>query len=165
VVQPVIRSERRHHFDAAPDEVWTAMSRTGAYRSWWPWLRRLDDASFTVGSRWACEVQPPLPYTVRFTLLLDEIEPDRFVTATISGDIVGSAAVDLTPTITAAGTGIGTELRLVAALAPDQAVLRTVARFARPVVRLGHDWVLDTGFRQFRRRALDARGLEPDANG
>ena len=77
-----------------PREVWTAMTRTGAYRSWWPWLRRLDDASFTVGSRWACEVQPPLPYTVRFTLVLEEIEPGRFVTATITGDIVGSAAVD-----------------------------------------------------------------------
>jgi uncharacterized protein YndB with AHSA1/START domain len=158
-VQPAISSDRRHHFDVAPDELWTAMTRTGAYRSWWPWLRRLDDASFTEGARWACEVQPPLPYIVRFTLQLEEIELHRFVTATVSGDIVGSAAVDLTPGDT------GTELRLVATLAPNQTILRTVARFARPVVRLGHDWVLDTGFRQFRRRAFDDRGLEPRANG
>jgi hypothetical protein len=29
-----------------------------------------------------------------------------------------------------------------------------VARVAQPVVTFGHDWVLDTGARQFRSRAL-----------
>ena len=35
-------------------------------------------------------------------------------------------------------------------------MLRTFAAVARPVVRFGHDWVLDTGVQQFRSRALNA---------
>jgi hypothetical protein len=72
----------------------------------------------------------------------------RRAAATIAGDIVGAAELTLEP------DGDGTEVRLVSALAPANPFLRGVARIARPVVKLGHDWVLDTGAAQFRDRAL-----------
>jgi hypothetical protein len=33
-------------------------------------------------------------------------------------------------------------------------MLKTVARLARPMAQFGHDWVLDTGARQFRSHAF-----------
>lgn len=143
-----VRSDRRYAFDVGPDELWAACTRTDDYRRWWPWLRRLDDARFEEGSTWRCELQPPLPYSLAFDLRLEEVEAPRFVTASISGDIAGHAAIDIRPTAT------GSELRLVATLGPSSAALRAIARFAHPLVRFGHDWVLDTGIRQFRRRGI-----------
>jgi hypothetical protein len=143
-----VRSDRRYSFDIEPDELWAAMVRVEDYRSWWPWLRRFEAESFTAGAQWACVVQPPLPYSLQFTLRLDEVEACRFVTATIGGDIVGDARLDLD------ASGTGSELRLVSNLAPSNALLRAIAAVARPVVQLGHDWVLDTGLRQFRSAAL-----------
>jgi hypothetical protein len=144
-----IRSDRRHRFEVPVDELWSALSDPSQYRRWWPWLRRLDGAAFEEGASWRCEVQPPLPYVLRFDLHLEEVEAARFATARIEGDIVGHAAIDVHPHGDA-----GSELRLVAALAPSSPALRAVARVAAPIARFGHDWVLDTGLRQFRRRAL-----------
>jgi hypothetical protein len=144
-----VRSDRRWRFAVTPEALWARLADVDAYRSWWPWLRGLDGAAFEVGSVWRCVVQPPLPYRLRFTLALEEVEAPRFVTATVAGDIVGHAAIDV-----GAADG-GSELRLVSTLAPRNAVLRTVAGFTPHLARFGHDWVVDTGLRQFERRALD----------
>jgi hypothetical protein len=68
------------------------------------------------------------------------------VTALISGEISGTAELTLEPT----GEG-GCSARLTSALAPSGRFLQAIAMVARPVVTLGHDWVLDTGARQFRK--------------
>lgn len=139
-----VRSDRRYRFAVPPEVLWSALSRTDDYRRWWPWLRRLEGADFAEGARWRCEVQPPLPYSLRFELELEEVVPPRFVTATVTGDLRGHAAIDVRATVE------GSELRLVSTLGPDSAVLRTIALVAHPLVRFGHDWVIDTGLRQFR---------------
>jgi uncharacterized protein YndB with AHSA1/START domain len=143
-----VRSDRRYRFSVGPDDLWSAFTRVDDYRSWWPWLRRFDAVAFEPGAAWTCVVQPPLPYSLRFRILLDEVDPCRLATATIDWDIVGQARLEVTATDT------GSEARLVSHLAPENAVLRAIARVARPVAQLGHDWVLDTGLRQFRSRAL-----------
>lgn len=120
-----------------------------SYRRWWPWLVRFDGTALAAGERWRCTVQPPLPYTLRFAVVLRGVSPGESVAADVEGDIVGTARVEL------ATDGDHTAVRLVSALAPANRVLRQVARVARPVARFGHDWVLDTGARQFRRRAID----------
>lgn len=143
-----VRSDRRYELAAPPDELWAAFCRVEDYRSWWPWLRRFEAAGLAAGERWRCTVQPPLPYVLRFDLTLVQVEPHAFVTATVSGDIVGEARLDVR------ALGDGSEVRLVSDLAPSHPLLQTVARLARPVVRFGHDWVLDTGLRQFASRAI-----------
>jgi hypothetical protein len=94
-------------------------------------------------------VQPPLPYALRFRIVLDEVVPAQWASARVDGDIVGDARLSLAATVD------GCEARLISNLAPSHQVLRAIARVARPVARFGHDWVLDTGLRQFRSRALD----------
>ncbi len=143
-----VRSDRRYRFPVEPEELWAVLTRTDDYRGWWPWLRHLDGAELVPGTEWGCVVQPPLPYVLRFTLRIVEVDAPRSVAAVVDGDLTGDARLDI------AATGDGTELHLVSRLAPSNVVLRSVARLAAPVARFGHDWVLDTGVRQFRERAL-----------
>lgn len=141
-------SDRRWCFGVEPHELWTTISRTEDFRRWWPWLRRLDADGLKTGGRWQCLVQPPLPYAVRFTIDLDLVEEARLAEATVSGDIRGSARLDVVP------TDDGCEARLISSLEPHSPVLRGVGRVARPVIAWGHDWVLDQGARQFASRAF-----------
>jgi len=149
-----VRSDRRYRFPVDPPTLWAAMTDVGSYRSWWPWLARLDADGFAVGERWECVVRPPVPYALRFTLRLEAVEAPTLAEATVEGDIVGMARLSVR------ADGDGSEARLVSLLAPANPVLRAVARVARPVVRFGHDWVLDTGAAQFRRVGL-ASPLDP----
>ena len=143
-----VSSDRRYRFAVGPDELWSALTRVHDYRAWWPWLRGFDGRAFSEGERWACVVRPPLPYSLRFKVELQEVVAPRLVTAILDGDIVGRARLDI------AAAPDGSDLRLVSQLAPKNAVLRNIARLARPVARFGHDWVLDAGFRQFEGNAV-----------
>lgn len=158
--------------------MWDAFTRVGEYRAWWPWLAGFDGTAFAEGEQWRCEVSPPLPYSLNFSITLVEVVPNEFVRAQVDGDIGGWAelsAVDTSATQTvsdsAAEGGVvpgdrpamsgadqpACELRLRSALSPLNPVLRLVTLGARPVASYGHDWVLDSGVRQFRRR-LDEEG-------
>ena len=149
----MIRSDRRFTFEQPPDQVWAAMASTSAYTRWWPWLRRFDARGLVAGDIWECQIQPPLPYSLRFTITLDEVVPGRLAAATVAGDIGGTAELTVEP----AGTG-GCEVRLVSDLAPASGVLRAFAAVARPLVVWGHDWVLAEGIRQFEARGLGKPG-------
>lgn len=145
-----VRSDRSYQFAVPPEELWLALTRVEDYRSWWPWLRGFDGSSFEPGAAWRCVVQPPLPYSLRFRVTLDEVHPLRSAVARIDGDIRGTARLELVP------TDDGCEAHLVSRLAPASSVLRAIAVMARPVARFGHDWVLDNGLRQFRAQAFPA---------
>jgi hypothetical protein len=124
------------------------MARVDDYRRWWPWLRRFDAAGLERGVTWTATVQPPLPYRLTFDLHLVAVDAPHLVVADITGDLEGEARIEVSP------TGVGSELHLTSALVPTNPVLRAVAQVAEPMARYGHQWVLDTGLRQFRDRAL-----------
>jgi uncharacterized protein YndB with AHSA1/START domain len=141
-------SDRSFTFAVPPEVLWSVIADVGSYRRWWPWLRGFEAVGLVTGDVWRCEVSPPLPYVLSFTVTLDDVEAHRFVAATVRGDIEGSATLEVRP------CGDGAEARLVSALAPRNPVLRAAAVVAGPLVRYGHDWVLDTGARQLVARAL-----------
>ncbi|MGK2949588.1 MAG: SRPBCC family protein [Acidimicrobiales bacterium] len=143
-----IRSDQHHDFDVAPAELWAAMERVDDYRAWWPWLRHFEASVLADGEVWGALVRPPLPYRLRFDLHLHAVEAPHQVSAEITGDIVGSARIEITPTAS------GCSLHVVSDLAPANSVLRSVMRVAPRMARFGHDWVLTTGLRQFTARAL-----------
>lgn len=138
-----LQSDRTFVFSTLRAELWQAVSAVEEYGRWWPWLRSFDGSALATGEVWRCEVQPPLPYALRFSIRLEEVDPARHVRATVDGDIVGSARLELSD-----HPG-GCRARLSSDLAPRHRVLRAVASLAAPVARYGHDWVLDTGARQF----------------
>jgi hypothetical protein len=145
-------SDREWSFDAGVDAVWAALGATDEYRTWWPWLTSFDAAGLVAGDRWRCTVRPPLRYSVRFAVALEEVAAPRLVTAAVSGDISGRARIEL------AGDGAGSSLRLTSALRPTRRMMAWLTVLAGPVARRSHDWVLDTGARQFAARAVRSSG-------
>lgn len=140
-----LRSERFYRLAADPPIVWAALCRVDQYRSWWPWLRRLEATALRAGDRWECAVRPPAPYILRFCLSLTEVEPPWLVRGTLTGDVEGEASLE----IAGSPTGPGSQLRVTSELAPRHLKLRAVALVARPWAAFGHRWVVDSGVRQF----------------
>jgi len=141
-------TDRRYRFAVPPADLWSAVARPDRFQQWWPWLRRFDGSVVAPLEVWSCAVHPPLSFPVRFAVLLDHVDAPHEATATLSGDVTGTAA------LTIAADGPGSEARLVARLAPGNGFLRLASRIARPIVRLGHDWVLDSAVRQFTAQVL-----------
>ncbi|MEX2626118.1 MAG: SRPBCC family protein [Ilumatobacteraceae bacterium] len=127
------------------DEVWGRLIEIDRYPVMWPWLRGLDwRGGFVAGAGCACRVRSPLGYSVRFDVVLDRVVPAGLVEATVTGDVAGSARLELAP----AGAE-RCELRLVTMLVPRRALLRALNRFAPPVARTGHDRIVRTGMDRF----------------
>ena len=63
--------------------------------------------------------------------------------ACCTGDITGRARIDIT------GCGERSEIRLVSSLTPTRRSMALLTALAGPIARRSHDWVLDTGARQF----------------
>jgi uncharacterized protein YndB with AHSA1/START domain len=131
------------------EEVWGLISEVSQYRTWWPWLRMFDATALASGEEWRCEVQPPVPYLVRFRVTIEDVEPAVLVRAKVGGDVVGVAM------LTFSDTDTGCTATLDSSLAPGNRALGLVSRFAGPIARFGHDWVLDSGARQFITRAVE----------
>jgi hypothetical protein len=93
-------------------------------------------------------VRAPVPYALSFSVSLREVVPPRCVVAAVSGDLEGPARLDVV-----AQPG-GSEARMSWVLEVRAPLLRAAALVARPLMNWGHNWVVDTGVRQFRREAL-----------
>jgi hypothetical protein len=144
-----LRTDRTYRYPFTVAELWARLQRVEAYTTWWPWLRGFDGRTLAAGEVWACTVQPPLPYSVRFTVAFDDVDEARRIDTTIGGDITGTATLHLLPADDADGTAAASRLRLVADLAPQKRSMLALSTVARPLVTFGHHWVLDTGARQF----------------
>ena len=143
-------SDRRWEFPVPREALWGALTAIEGYPQWWPWLRRFDPGDgFVRASQWSCVVVPPLPYVVRFRVNLEEVRPLEHVRASVRGDVKGWAELSLED-----GDDGASRARLRSELSPSNPILRQFAMLAPPMVRWGHDWVLDQGQRQFVERAL-----------
>lgn len=95
-----------------------------------------------------CVVRAPVPYSLRFEVTILSIVPERLVDTRVSGDLAGQARLDL------AAHSDGSEARLSWALEVREPLLRAGAWAARPLMEWGHNWIIESGVRQFRRKAL-----------
>jgi hypothetical protein len=143
-----IVTDQRLAMPADAETVWAAMSNVDAYTTWWPWLVEFDGAPIAVGSIWNCAVQPPLRYRVAFSIKFDVVVPSTHIEASVRGDIVGGAWIDLEP------TGNGCDIWIRSGLAPRSQLLRVLSAAMQPVAKWGHDWIISTGAAQFQERAL-----------
>jgi uncharacterized protein YndB with AHSA1/START domain len=146
-----IVSEHRYSIPLERDEVWRRISDVGAYRQWWPWLRRFEAHGLTVGEVWHCQVKPPMPYSVRFSVHIEEVVTSQFVRARVSGDVMGTAELHLEDADVGEEGSVAT---LSSVLAPASRTLQLVATVASPAARFGHDFILDSGARRFIARSM-----------
>jgi hypothetical protein len=148
-VPGAITTVHRCELPLEPTTVWSLINGVERYRSWWPWLRQFEGGGLSAGDERYCTVQPPVPYVVRFRVGIDEVEPPSLVHAQVLGDVVGHATLVLEP------APDGCVAVLHSSLAPGNTALALVSRFAAPIAKFGHDWVLDSAARQFIARAIE----------
>jgi carbon monoxide dehydrogenase subunit G len=144
---PVIDYRGRFRFAVAPEAVWGTIERTGEFEQWWGWLSNfhLDGPGLEAGSVLAGVVRPPLPYHMRVRVELEDCVRPSLIDAAVHGDLEGRARLELTADH--AGT--------VASVA------WTAARFALPLLRWGHDRVVEATARGFGRQLAASRDGRP----
>lgn len=96
-------------------------------------------------------VVPPVPYRLRLDVRLRRCQRPRLVEAEISGDLSGWAVLELED----AGDD-GTRAAVSWSLEMRSAPLRVAAHVAYPLMRWGHDRVIEMAAGDFRRQALHA---------
>jgi uncharacterized protein YndB with AHSA1/START domain len=139
------RLDRTFLFDHRPAVVWAALSSPADYPRWWSWLRAIDADELAEGTTAHCLIRAPIPFSLRVDLNVERVVPERRIEVSAGGDLRGPATLELE------AHADGAAARLTWDLEP-----RRVPRFlaSGPLLRWGQDWVVDTGVRQFRRRAL-----------
>lgn len=143
------RYDRRFPLSLTPAELWCLLEQTDRYADWWSWLQSLQGGGLRVGDAAQCVVRAPLPYSLRFTVHVEELVPASRVVTRVSGDLSGPARLEIEP------SPRGCDARLVWSLELHDPVLRPLSVVTRPAMRWAHDRVVDGGLADFRRRAVD----------
>jgi hypothetical protein len=144
------RFDRTWDLPATPSRLWEVLQGTGEYPRWWPWLREFetDGSGLVEGSVARCSVRAPIPYTLDFTVTIEHVEPGTSLDARVDGDLRGPARLEI------GARAKGATARLVWTVELRAPMLRAASVVVRPVMEWGHDWIADSGVRQFRERAL-----------
>jgi uncharacterized protein YndB with AHSA1/START domain len=161
------RFDRGWRFGVPPDALWATLTSTDEYRQWWPWLVALDleGPAFTVGSRAHFTIQAPLPYRLRCTTTVVDVEPGVLLVAHVDGDLAGHASLAIAPGGGGSGNGngVGSAAHLCWELDARATPLRALARVARPAMTWGHDQIVERGLAEFEQRALSAPARDASA--
>ena len=134
-------------FDLPPEAMWNALEHSERFEGWWGWLRefRLDGGSLQAGSVLHGLVSPPVPYQMQVDVALDSCTRPEQIDASVSGDLQGNAHLHLEP------HGTGTRADVAWTVEMKQRPMRMAARLASPLLRWGHDRVVEATVSGFRR--------------
>ena len=151
---PVIDYKGTFRFGVGPEAVWETIERTGEFERWWGWLGdfRLDGPGLEAGSVLVGVVSPPLPYHMRIRVELEHCIRPSLIDAAVHGDLEGRGRLELAP------DGDGTVASVAWTIEMMQRPMRAAARFAYPLLRWGHDRVVDATVHGFRRQLAASAG-------
>jgi uncharacterized protein YndB with AHSA1/START domain len=137
--------ETRHAWrgDRPAEEVWAAIVDAGSYRTWWPWLKSIEPASWREAQVTRATVRAPAGYRLRLEIVPATVEPPRRLEAEISGDARGTGI------ITIDALDIGCRLAIDWSLRPAGGLLTALTTVARPIMVRGHDWIIADGVARF----------------
>jgi hypothetical protein len=146
----VIEYDGTFTFPVPVAQLWARLVQVDRFSSWWSWLREfsVDGNGLEHGTVLHGVVAPPLPYRIRLDVVLDECVPERRITAFVHGDLEGEAQLTF--------DGDDTETRAHAnwTIEMMQRPMRVAARIAHPLLRWGHDRVVDATVDGFRRHLV-----------
>lgn len=148
----VIEYDATFAFPAPVSEVWAQILRFECFCSWWGWLREfsVDGDGLQRGTVLRGVVMPPLPYRMRLDVILGDCVPERSISAAVHGDLEGAAQ------LTFDGDEARTRAHASWRIEMMQRPMRVAARFAYPLLRWGHDRVVDATVDGFRRHLVEA---------
>ncbi len=130
------------------------MEELDQFEQWWGWLGdlRVDGDGLRAGSVLRASVSPSLPYRMQVRVELQRCVPAQLVDASVHGDLRGMAHLSLQP------EDGGTRADVAWTLEMMQPPMRAAARLAHPLLRWGHDRLVDATVRDFRRQVSDLNG-------
>jgi len=145
----VIEYRGRFELAGTPEQVWRSIEHCEGFETWWAWLRsfHVEGGGLVPGAVLRGVVVPPVPYVMRIRVGIDNVQPARRVDATVDGDLRGVAHLELTP------SGGGTTAEVWWTIEMMQRPMRLAARLAGPLLRWGHDRVVEATVAGFRRHA------------
>jgi hypothetical protein len=145
---PVIDYRGTFRFEAVPAVLWEMIERTGEFERWWGWLGdfHLDGPGLEAGSVLIGVVSPPLPYHMRIRVELERCVRPSLIEAAVHGDLEGRGRLELAPDGDATIASVAWKIEMM------QRPMRAAARFASPLLRFGHDRVVDATVHGFRRQ-------------
>lgn len=154
---PVIDYRGTFRFGVAPELVWNALERTGEFEAWWGWLGefRLEGPGLEHGSVLVGTVSPPLPYRMRIRVELEHCVRPSSIDAAVHGDLEGHGRLGLSP------DGDGTVASVAWTVEMMQRPMRLAARFGYPLLRWGHDRVVEATVHGFGRQLVAAHDGGP----
>jgi len=142
-------------FPLTPEQLWDTLADPGRYLGWWGWWLRdfgLEGDGLVDGAVLRGVVVPPVPYQMRVQVRLDRCVRPQRIEATVDGDLRGPAQLELT------ATGAGTSASVAWQVEMMQRPMRVAARVAHPLLRWGHDRVVEVTVASFRRHLGGGEG-------
>ncbi|HEY7948237.1 MAG TPA: hypothetical protein VID75_11235 [Acidimicrobiales bacterium] len=141
-------------FPLPPEAMWDALEHSERFETWWGWLHefRRDGGGLEKGSVLSGVVSPPVPYEMRIRVVLDHCRRAERIDAQVEGDLEGWAELLLEP------RGDGTRATVSWTVEMKQRAMRVAARLAPPLMRWGHDRVVEMTVSSFRRHLGRATG-------
>jgi hypothetical protein len=136
--------DRSWTFAVPRADLWSRLSDTSSFSTWWPWLRAFDPVPIEDGAATRCAIGPPLPYVLTVDLAVVRVVESESVDVDVDGDLHGSARLEL------GDCDDGSTARLHWTLEVQRPMLRAAATVGRPILQWGHDWVVNNGVEQFR---------------
>jgi len=135
-------------FPVPPDVLWAAIEDMEHFEGWWGWLSEFefDGKGLRSGSALRGVVSPPVPYRMTVRVELERCDPPRLIEAAVHGDLEGRARLALDAE--AEGTRADVSWRIEM----TERRMRLAARLAGPLLRWGHDRVVETTVRGLRRQ-------------
>jgi hypothetical protein len=144
---PVIDYQHSYDFPQHPQGIWDALEEVDQFTLWWPWLEefRLEGDSLVAGAVLYGVVAPPLPYRMRVQIELTRCEKPGTIEASVHRDLEGEASIAICP------QGVGAHVDVAWRLEMMQRPMRLADRMAHPVLKRGHDRVVENTVAEFRR--------------
>ncbi len=147
----VIEYDGAFSFPVSIERLWLTVARLDQFSAWWGWLHEytVEGAGLEAGTVLHGVVAPPLPYRMRLDVVLGECVPERSIVAAVHGDLEGAAQ------LTFEGDNTSTNTHATWSIEMMQRPMRLASRFAHPLLRWGHDHVVEATVDGFRRHALE----------
>jgi carbon monoxide dehydrogenase subunit G len=144
-------------FPLPPDALWETLSQPERFPAWWGWWLRdfgIDGDGLVDGAVLHGMVVPPVPYRMRVEVRLERCDRPRRIDALVAGDLRGPAELVLHP------VEGGTRAEVAWRVEMMQRAMRVAARMAHPLLRWGHDRVVEATVAGFVRH-LRSTGIGP----
>jgi carbon monoxide dehydrogenase subunit G len=146
--------QRAFNLQVPPEQVWQAIQHVERFQDWWGWLTelRLDGPRLEPGMTLTGVISPPLPYRMSVRLVFETCVPPSLIRGVVHGDLEGVAELRLSPD---AG---GTRAAVAWTFEMMQPAMRLAALVAYPVLRWGHDRIVESTVADFHRHLEQGAG-------